>query len=302
MVTSGLGEVSPACRRRLLDHYGSAVVPWLRAVPEILAQGADRLGLRIEGYHDAGCASTLATAWSGDGRAVLLKAWYDRSRYLHEVAGLRAWQGPHVPQVLRTVDDLMLASVELVAGRAGGAARPPREEECVAKALSRLHSVTGDVSAFPGLGEYIFSVVLPRIAARMPAFGWNISGRHLEVFNELNASARQPVLLHTDLYQENVLFDATGRPVFVDPLPMIGDPIYDWAFWVVYYDLTSDPLSRLNIARCAGAIPPAELLPWCLLLCVDGLLFYRENGDPRASRMADVITVLLTGSGDGAQW
>jgi streptomycin 6-kinase len=98
------------------------------------------------------------------------------------------------------------------------------------------------------------------------------------------------------LYRENVLFDIDQRPVFIDPLPMVGDPVYDWAFWVVYYDLLSDPLPRLTVAAAVSGIPPEELLPSCLMLCVDGLLYYREGGDRRASRMADVMTALLSGT------
>jgi streptomycin 6-kinase len=68
----------------------------------------------------------------------------------------------------------------------------------------------------------------------------------------------------------------------------------------VYYDLLIDPLPRLTLAAAVGGVPLEELLPSCLMLCVDGLLYYREGGDRRAARMADVMTALLTGTREGA--
>jgi streptomycin 6-kinase len=110
--------------------------------------------------------------------------------------------------------------------------------------------------------------------------------------NRLPTRPDERVLLHADLYRENVLFDHNGRPVFIDPLPMTGDPVFDWAFWTVYYDLARDPSHRLLTAARVGGICPTRLLPWCLILCLDGLLYYVETADPRITRMIEVMTVL----------
>jgi streptomycin 6-kinase len=97
MVASTLGGVPPTARRRLVDHYGPAVHSWLDAVPGLVTEAASRWGLTLVDYHDAGCASSIAVARMPGGRPVLVKAWYDPSRYIHEIVALRAWDGRQVP-------------------------------------------------------------------------------------------------------------------------------------------------------------------------------------------------------------
>ncbi len=292
MLATTLGGVPPASRRRLVDHYGPAVESWLDAVPSLMSEAASRWSLTLVRYHDAGYASSIALARTKAGESVLVKAWYDRSRYLHEIAALRAWRGRRVPEVVHAADDLSVAALELVGGRPGGALRPPGELEAVALALADLHASPRPSGTFPRLDEYLDTVVQPRVDRRVNALGGDIPAWCLEGVRRLAAGPRPDVLLHADLYRENVPFEVDERPVFVDPLPMAGDPIFDWAFWVVYYDLLRDPVPRLRLASAVAEIPEAELVSWCLCLCVDGLLYYRETGDLRAPRMADVLAVL----------
>jgi streptomycin 6-kinase len=297
-----LGGVPPTARRRLVDHYGPAVDSWLDAVPGLLSEAASRWGLTLVNYHDAGCASSIAVARTPGGRSVLIKAWYERTRYTHEILALRTWHGRHVPKVVHQADDLAVAALELVGGQPGGAIRPPGELEAVALALADLHAVHGPDTPLPHLDEYLSTVVRTRIGRRLHDVGGDIPPGRIEGLRVLDSPVQSDTLLHADLYQENVPFDVNGRPVFVDPLPMVGDPVFDWAFWVVYYDLLRDPVPRLRLASAIGGIPEAELASWCLCLCLDGLLFYRETGDPRAPRMADVMATLSRISADTDRW
>ena len=91
---------------------------------------------------------------------------------------------------------------------------------------------------------------------------------------------------------EKTCCSRNGSPVFIDPLPMAGDPVFDWAFWTVYYDLARDPSERLSAAACASGMSLTRLLPWCLMLCLDGLLYYVESADPRATTMIEIMTLL----------
>lgn len=299
MIGEALGPVSAACRGRLAQHYGVAVDGWLAAIPARLAEVAARWGLTLVGYHDAGCASVLAVAETPAGYPVLLKAWYSRTRYMREVVGLQAWAGGPVPRLLRCADDSSIAMMQLIGGRPGGCQPPQHDQDLVAEALQDLHGMARDVAGLavlPSLNGYLAGTLFPRVDRRLRTVGVDVRDPYRVALARLEPQqehgGRPSVLLHADLYRENIMFARGARPVFIDPLPMVGDPVFDWAFWTVYYDLASDPMARLRLAARASRISATDLAAWCLLLCVDGLCYYREVGDSRQRRMADVLAAV----------
>ncbi|MEU2774022.1 aminoglycoside phosphotransferase family protein [Streptomyces sp. NPDC007162] len=296
-----LGEVSPECRRRLVTHYGSEVVGWLDAAPAVLEQAAERWKLALGTYHDAGHASVLATADTLDGRPLLLKAWADPARFRNEVAALRLWAGGSAVGVVEVADDLAVAALEMIGGRPGGGERPAREAQAVAAVLQGLHTFgrrRRRPTVLPLLATYLHQEVRPRIRRRLEAA--DVGPYHdlvdalLPELMALEEDDSRKTVLHADLYRENVLFDWLGHPRLIDPLPMVGDAAFDWAFWTVYYDLGHGTDVRLATAARISCIPVPVLAPWCRAHALDGLLYYLETGDPRAPRMADVLAWLST--------
>lgn len=290
------GLVTAGARQRLISHYGPAAREWLNSVPEAIGDAAAEWNLTVTGYHDIGYASVIALASDGDRLSHVIKAWYDPCRYRHEIAALRLWGPPLVPDVTHAADHRAMAALSAVADRPGGAAAPADEYATVALSLCRLHSRAKGPEGFPSLDGYIDREIRPRIQRRASAISAKIPRsclvRGMAAASRLSVRPDERVLLHGDLYRENVLFDHSGRAVFIDPLPMVGDPVFDWAFWIVYYDLACNPSRRLLTAARVCGIGLAGLLPWCLMLCLDGLLYYVETSDPRVMRMIEVMTVL----------
>lgn len=291
MTTTIMGELPPGCRDRLLAHYGPAVAAWMDEAPRAISTAAQRLQARVTGYHDAGYASALALATLPDGTSIVLKAWFDRHRFATEVAALRHWSSGPVAQVLATSDDLAVAAIALIGGKPGGATRPLHDYRAVAAKLSELHAMPAPQEGFPKLRAYLDGEVRPRVQRRLAAFGgkvpWSCVEAGTSALTQLTVRPAQ-ALLHADLYRENVLFEA-GQPVFIDPLPMVGDPAFDWAFWTVYYDLASDPIPRFDLAIQLSGLPPRAIGAWALSLCLDGLLYYVETSDSRVDRMIHVL-------------
>lgn len=303
-MTDMLGPVTIGTRDRLTQHYGHAVSSWLAAVPGRITAAAAAWNLTISGYHDAGCASVIVLASDAAGTPQLIKAWYDKQRYLREVRALRTWGPWHSPAVTHTRDHLAVASMTMVAGLPGGSPAPADHYNAVAHGLLQLHDArAAPPSTFPSLAGYIERQLLPRIHRRAEAFGGRVPRSALALgmssLGKLSPLPARRVLLHGDLYRENVLFDANGRPVFIDPLPMTGDPAFDWAFWTVYYDLGRGTSERLVAAQRVSGIRAERLLPWCLTLCLDGLLYYAETNDPRLLCMIGAITTLGATTDDG---
>ncbi|MBA2806475.1 phosphotransferase [Streptomyces sp. KM273126] len=300
MATQTLGEVPPGCRQRLLDHYGPSAEPWLQAAPSLLAEAAERWKLSVKGYHDAGHASAIALATTPDGTPVILKAWFERLRYRHEIAALTGWADGPAADVIETADDLSVAALELVGDRPGGAAPPGHERQTVATAIQALHSLgrrrpRPDV---PGLAHFCQKVVIPRIRERAQRLdlgaGRKLVAEACEGLPGLREDLTRTTVLHADLYRDNVIFDSGGHPRLIDPHPLVGDAAFDWAFWTVYYDLEREVTDRLATASRISRIPAPEITPWCRALAVDGLLYYLEIDDPALPKIAKVLSTLMT--------
>jgi streptomycin 6-kinase len=299
MTARSLGEVPEGCRQRLIAHYGPKAEGWLDAVPNVLGQMAERWNLSLEGYHDAGHASVIATAGDLDERPRLLKAWVDSARYRHEIHALRLWAGGMTVDVIETADDHAVALLEMIGGRPGGSRWRQRETQMVAGALHGLHirgRARPRTGSLPLLSDYLRFEVLPRIEKRalnLDLGPWqSLVDDEVRALIRLNEDPVRSTVLHGDLYRENVPFDSQGHPRLIDPVPMVGDAAFDWAFWTVYYELGRETSQRLATAAWISRITVPTIAPWCRLLSVDGLLYYVDTGDLRAPQMAEVLSFL----------
>ncbi|TQE27164.1 phosphotransferase [Streptomyces ipomoeae] len=307
MTAQTLGEVPPGCRQRLLDHYGPSAEAWLRAAPSLLAEAAERWKLSLKGYHDAGHASTVALATTLDGTPVILKTWFEPLRYRHEIAALTIWTGGPTANVVEAADDLSVAALELVGGQPGGAAPLARERQMVAAAIQGLHSLGRRTPRpdVPSLAYFRQEVVVPRIRQRMQRLDlgtWQtLVEEACEGLPALREDPARTTVLHADLYRENVIFDGGGRPRLIDPHPLVGDAVFDWAFWTIYYDLEREVADRLATAARTSRIPVPEITPWCKALAVDGFLYYWEIDDPALPKIAKVLSSLMASGPEGGR-
>jgi fructosamine kinase len=297
MDASTLPPVPPGCRQRLTAHYGQFLNAWIDAAPELLAATAARWSLTIRGYHDAGHASVLANAINRHGERLLLKAWPDRDRFSREIQALHLWHSGEYDIVRAADDSLAVAALRAVGGVPGGAVRPPHEEGLVAAAIQRVHEEGAHGRAavgLPTLRHFIAEEVRPRIDRRLKLTEHRQRAeRALSRAADLREDPRRQTVLHADLYRENVPFTLDGQPVLLDPLPMTGDAVFDWAFWSVYYQVGGGTAYRLRRASRTSGISIDGILPWCLLLSTDGLLYYEETNDPRLPQMTAVLEALL---------
>lgn len=297
MTASALGEVRSGARTRLA-HYGPAVPAWLDSVPDLLDRAARRWQLTLGTYHDAGYASVIATATDRLGHPRILKAWFDHDRFTHETTVMGLWSGALTADLIAVDEDDSVAVFDMVAGRPGGSLDRGCEVPMVALAIHGLHmrGRASDPPPLPRLGDYITGEVLPRLERRLqllrPGPVTRAVAAAAEARQQLTSDPDRSTVLHGDLYRENVLFDEVGNPRLIDPLPMIGDAAFDWAFWTVYYDLGRNTVLRLNTAANMSGIPAATIAQWARLLAADGLLYYLETLDPRARRMRAVLALL----------
>ncbi|MEU3229414.1 aminoglycoside phosphotransferase family protein [Nocardiopsis alba] len=275
----------------------------MAAISERLVETGHKWSLVPTKYHDAGHASVLALAETGSGGKVLLKAWPDPERCVREVAALRSWGGIPAARVLEVDEEQSIAALSLVGGRPGGCRRHHDDVSQVAEVIQAAH-LQGrkfeEHQGFPELTDYLDEEVRSRVIHRMehlkhsmPTAARQLLRTAWPALESLTQEKHRRTILHGDLYQENTACDGDGRPHLIDPLPLYGDAVYDWAFWSVYYRLGQGTEQRLTLASRLAGIEQRELRSWSLALCLHGLLYYWEVTDSRYPTMEKVALSLL---------
>jgi streptomycin 6-kinase len=294
-------DLPPGVLRRLTDHCGPGIQTWLREVPAVIATLAERWHVAEFEYHDAGWTSVVAAGRDATGRPLIIKVLPELDRFLQERAALRHWVGAGVCRLLAADEPAQALLIESVTETPGGAVRPPDHADLVAAAIHRLHQqpAVADGSV-PLLTDYYLNEVVPRISRRAVRWGEIVGpayvDRALELSSDLCAGQRSVAMLHADLYAENILFDEQGKPVFIDPHPVIGSAAFDWAFWCVYYVPTAGFDERVELCRHHTPCDMDEVLAWALTLAVDGALYYLDTEDMTADAMLAVLDSPVLGA------
>ncbi len=77
------------------------------------------------------------------------------------------------------------------------------------------------------------------------------------------------MLLHGDFDERNLLVCASRGLCAVDPLPCVGDPAYDAAYWV-HANRRSGRRARLEGILAATGLPRGRVRDWAGVIAVHG--------------------------------
>ncbi|MQA25780.1 MAG: hypothetical protein GEU94_09935 [Micromonosporaceae bacterium] len=283
-------------RSRLTDHYGPEINGWLDEAQELVADLARDWNLTVLGFHDAGWTSVIAVCQKA-GQKCVLKLTPDARRFERERAALAHWRDKSVCQLLRVDPVWGALLLQAVGGTPGGTPRPEDHARRVAATLPELHAHPAlPDAAVPLFAAHQSAVVRPRIQDRLRRLAHGLDDELVEAVHAVDmermSSRGSLVMLHADLYAENIPFDSHGQPVFIDPHPMRGPAAYDWAFWCVYY--TVDGFERrLDLCGGVAAVPMDEVVAHAAVLALDGYLYYLDTKDPRAGSIREALHVAV---------
>jgi streptomycin 6-kinase len=212
---------------------------WMIGLPEIVAGLGDRWSLSVgEPFQPGGQCSWTAPATGPDGAELVLKVGFrfPGGEERDEAAGLRVWDGNgtvrlHAARESESTYALLLE--RCVPGTPLGQVLPEHEQDLVvAGLLRRLWAQPLAGHAFRPLAqmcqawadafeaEYAAAGAAGRIDPGLARAG-------MALFRELPATARDQVLLCTDLHGDNILAARREPWLVIDPKPYVGDPAYD---------------------------------------------------------------------------
>lgn len=292
-LTDHLLAVPAGTRNRLRTFYGSSATAWLNTVIASVNRAASAWGMDLVGCHDRGWTSLVAHGITRDSQPVILKAVPDPVRYRRELHTLQHWNGHAAAKVLNSDDLEQILLLAMVGHAPGGASRPDDDEIRTALRLPSLHEKPTSTHAHvPDLDRIFTQRLRPQLA--QSALLKEHVGRAaikaiLQTADAALAADRRHVMLHGDLYAENVVYDACGHPTFIDPRGSAGPASYDWAFWCVFY-LDEGFQRRLSLLNQLGVAEPTSVLPWIAVLAADRLRYHiQATDDQGADRMHAIL-------------
>jgi streptomycin 6-kinase len=163
-----------------------------------------------------------------DGTPAVLKLGMPHMEGVHEIHGLRFWDGDPTVRLLEADDDLGAMLIERCQpGTALRAVPEPEQDLVIAGLLRRLWRSPPEPHVFrplAALTEYWSGETLSDVEL-WPDAGLVREG--LGLFKELPQTAPANVLLATDLHAGNVLRSQREPWLVIDPKPFVGDPAYD---------------------------------------------------------------------------
>lgn len=291
--TGALAIPQPA-RNRLISFYGAAAEDWIDKAPYLIQQAAWIWKLRLTGCHDRGWTSIIAHGHTTEGRPVIVKAVPDQARFHREKSALRHWNGDGASEILECDEDARLLLLPMIGSTPGGAPKPTDHEIRTALRLPILHHRAAKPQQHVPSLSRIFRDQIRPLVRESPLLKDRIGQDLIETVirradHAIGTPAKQ-VMLHGDLYADNVVFSESGHPTFIDPRGLVGPAAYDWAFWCVFY-LDDGFERRLTIVDRLQAAERAVVVQWIAVIAADSL---RHNLDVGDLATADRLHAILT--------
>jgi streptomycin 6-kinase len=209
---------------------------WVSRLPGVVAAVAERWSVRAAApFAPGGRSSWVAPATTADGDDRVLKVGWRHAEAEHEAEGLRAWSGRGSVLLYRHhVHDHETSALLLERCRPGRplarTVREPDQDLVVAGLLRQMWAQPLDWRQFRSLGAMCDDWATEFEARRHRAkdsIDPGVARAAMALLRELPATARDTVLLCTDLHAGNVLSAQRQPWLVIDPKPHLGDPTYD---------------------------------------------------------------------------
>jgi streptomycin 6-kinase len=274
------GMGSFALPANLVDSVRADASPercaWLRLLPDIVAELAERWSLRLgEPYQPGGRCAWVAPA-RHVGQELVLKVAWRHGEAADEASGLRVWAGHgavrlYGSDVFGSTSALLLERCH--PGTSLAETLPePEQDVVVAALLRRLWSAPAGYGFRPlrAMCDAWAAEFEQRLAGSAGGLDPGLARAGIELFRTLPATAGRQVLLCTDLHAGNILAAQREPWLVIDPKPYVGDPTYDALQHMLNCEqrLTADPVGFAERMADLLGLDRDRLVGWLFARCV----------------------------------
>ena len=254
--------VQETYRAFVARQYGAAGRAWLGSLPKTLAATAAEWGMELGGELHGGVLACVREVRLASGEDAILKVAGPWGRPRDEIAALRAWNGGPTPRLLRADPDRGALVLERIRPGTEAADADAGEVASLLRLLRR--------PPWPGLAP-LEEVARRRVqrAVEQERASAEEAEDALATIEDLARTPVDPVLLHGDFDERNILHCAVRGLAAIDPLSAAGDPAYDAASWA-HANRRPGAGDRAEEIAAALDLDPARVRAWRSVVAVHG--------------------------------
>ncbi len=233
-------------------QHGENGLAWLARLPDILATCEQRWHLKLGAPFANLSYHYVVPGVRDDGTHVVMKAFSPTGEFALQTEALHLFAGQGS---VRLLDDNSDNEVQLLERLEPGTLLSTLEDDeqatsIAASIMRQLWRPAPTSSAFPTILKWGAGLVRLRryYNGRTGPFPAWLVEQAETLFAELSISMAEPMLLHGDFHQENILAADHERWLAIDPKGLIGEPAYEIG------PLLHNPLPQLLMAPQPGRI------------------------------------------------
>ena len=223
--------ISGRLAEKVVGAFGRTGATWLRQLPDIIAQCEKNWSLSVLPPMANLSYNYVAPALQADGREVILKIGVPNPELTTEIEALSLFNGRGSVKLLavkRTLGAMLLERLKPGLPLAS-LTDDKAATRITAEVMKQLWRPVTSKHDFRTVGDW--AAGLDRMRQRYNGSSGPLPEKLVAkaegLFVELLSSMAQPVLLHGDLHQENIL-SAERRPwLAIDPKGILGEPAYE---------------------------------------------------------------------------
>jgi streptomycin 6-kinase len=217
--------------RTIVELYGEAGRAWLARLPSLITEYAQQWSLTVLSPFEPLSYNYVAPAVRADGTDVVVKVGYLNPALCTEIEALRCYDGHGMVQLLEVNQEHGVLLLErLKPGTPLSKERDDRRATSIAvDVMQQLWRPAPDTQAFPSVAQWAQGLhrLRDRFEGGTGPFPAPLVDAAERLFPELLTSMGEPVLLHGDLHQGNILAAERQPWLALDPKGVLGEPTYE---------------------------------------------------------------------------
>jgi streptomycin 6-kinase len=266
-------QISSSASRFVTHYFGASGRAWLERLPEVIESAAARWGLEIEHALEGGLLSCVLAVRCRDGGAAVLKIAGPWTAARHEAVALEHWDGGPAPRLLGFDEHLSALLLERI-----WPGDVPVDVSCdqagqLIRTLYARPPTNSQIAVLPSLAELVedrFVTAGTEAAARSETDFADLAPRiqraRLAAAELLGGFAGPGMLVHGDLEQRNIVRCQRRGLAAIDPMPCVGDPAYDAAYWAADGQQAADLEQRCHALARHASLDPGRVLRWASII------------------------------------